>query len=167
MLGQGSDGTFVLPGTHSKWAVVHDGRIETFATYLSGELFGVLKSHSILGRLMSGSDGSAGFERGVGVGIDPSGGLLNRLFSVRTLGLLGDLPQTQLANYLSGVIVGTEIGEARTRFGAVRDVTVIGDDGQADRYRRALGIAGIASHAGRPDAVAAGLWRIAQRAGLL
>jgi 2-dehydro-3-deoxygalactonokinase len=42
----------VLPGTHSKWAQIENGKIVRFATYLTGELFAVLSKHSILGRLM-------------------------------------------------------------------------------------------------------------------
>ena len=47
----------VLPGTHSKWALVEDGAITWFATFMTGELFAVLKAHSILGRLMQGRCG--------------------------------------------------------------------------------------------------------------
>src|SRR6185295_8856031 len=39
---------FVLPGTHSKWAFVQDERILSFATYMTGELYAVLREHSIL-----------------------------------------------------------------------------------------------------------------------
>src|SRR5206468_1917494 len=47
----------ILPGTHSKWAIVAKGRIEAFATFLTGELYAVLKEHSILGRMMpTGAD---------------------------------------------------------------------------------------------------------------
>ncbi len=44
--------SFILPGTHSKWAVVEEGRIVWFSTFMTGELFAVLCNHSILGRLM-------------------------------------------------------------------------------------------------------------------
>ncbi len=40
-----------LPGTHSKWAIVSGQVIEAFATFMTGELFAVLREHSILGRL--------------------------------------------------------------------------------------------------------------------
>jgi 2-dehydro-3-deoxygalactonokinase len=49
---------FVLPGTHSKWVLVRNGRIVRFATYMTGELFANLKQHSILGRLMTGTQGT-------------------------------------------------------------------------------------------------------------
>ncbi len=41
----------VLPGTHSKWAIVERGRLQTFATFMTGELYAVLLDHSILGRM--------------------------------------------------------------------------------------------------------------------
>ena len=44
--------TVVLPGTHSKWVQLRGGRIETFATYMTGEVFALLRQHSVLGRLM-------------------------------------------------------------------------------------------------------------------
>ena len=50
----------VLPGTHSKWARVADGSIETFATFLTGECYAVLKDHSILGRLMTAAPQASG-----------------------------------------------------------------------------------------------------------
>src|SRR5207244_2961662 len=48
------DSLVITPGTHSKWCRVSGGRINGFRTYMTGELFAVLKSHSILGRLMQG-----------------------------------------------------------------------------------------------------------------
>ena len=40
----------VLPGTHSKWVELRKERIQSFSTYMTGELFAVLRDHSILGR---------------------------------------------------------------------------------------------------------------------
>ena len=47
------EGLFLLPGTHSKWAEVKGGRIASFRTFMTGEVFGALKDHTILGRLMT------------------------------------------------------------------------------------------------------------------
>src|SRR6185295_10526339 len=81
----------VLPGTHSKWAAVSDGRINTFSTYMTGELFAVLKEHSVLGRMMSNAAASRaaaaqaftrGVERGLAADrVDAS--LLHDLFGAR------------------------------------------------------------------------------------
>ena len=39
------DGLFVLPGTHSKWAQVQNGRVTTFRTYMTGEFYSLLSQH--------------------------------------------------------------------------------------------------------------------------
>lgn len=48
------DGAHVacLPGTHSKWAQIANGQLTGFATVMTGELYAVLRQHSILGKLM-------------------------------------------------------------------------------------------------------------------
>lgn len=153
----------VLPGTHSKWVVVEDGRIERFRTFMTGELFAVLKEHSILGRLMApGPVDDAAFARGVGLGLDGRG-LIGRLFSARTLPLTGGLAATGVADYLSGLLIGSEIAEAERP----ARVVVIGSHALAERYTKALAIAGIAHRPGRADAAARGQWRIAKAAGLI
>ena len=54
LLGQLHHGTHVLclPGTHSKWITVRDGRIASIATSMTGETYAVLRQHSVLGKLM-------------------------------------------------------------------------------------------------------------------
>ena len=58
-----ADRLFVMPGTHSKWVRVTNGVIISFATYMTGELFAVLRGHSILGALMADGGEDAGFGR--------------------------------------------------------------------------------------------------------
>ena len=74
------EGLFLLPGTHSKWAEVADGRIVSFRTFMTGEVFGALKDHTILGRLMRAGADADGFARGVreGAALGSAGALLNR-----------------------------------------------------------------------------------------
>lgn len=111
VLGQLGPGTHVvcLPGTHSKWARVADGRITGFRTHMTGEAFAVLKAHSILGRLMNeGAEDDGAFDQGVARARD-AGGLLHHLFGVRTRGLLGELPSAALSSYLSGMLIGHEL----------------------------------------------------------
>ena len=60
------DGLVVLPGTHSKWVEVRGGQIVRFRTFMTGELFALLKAHSILGRLMMpGDEDLDAFDTGV------------------------------------------------------------------------------------------------------
>lgn len=156
----------VLPGTHSKWVVVEDGRIMRFRTYLTGELFAVLEAHSILGRLMTtGPADDAAFARGVEVALD-SPGLLGRLFSARALPLLGGLEADAVRDYLSGLLIGTEIAEARAAE-APGAVVVIGSDALSRRYAAALDMAGLQHRPGYPDAALRGQWLVARAAGIV
>jgi 2-dehydro-3-deoxygalactonokinase len=164
-------GRFVMPGTHSKWVVVEGGRITAFATFMTGELYGLLKGHSILGRLMAGeSEDADAFARGLAQAERGAGGLLRRLFSARTLPLFGRLPESGVAAYLSGLLIGSEIGEARAWMGGLEcpeTLTVVGTSELAGRYRRALAARGIEATVGADDAAAQGLFRIARAAGLI
>lgn len=111
-LEQGEDGrqVFCLPGTHSKWAAVEDGRVVWFATSMTGEVWSVMSEHSILGRLMeSGTlDDMDAFRQGFMLSEQP-GGLLNHRFSVRAEALFGAMPADGLRSYLSGILIGHEV----------------------------------------------------------
>lgn len=161
----------VLPGSHSKWARVECGVVLDFATFMTGELHAALVGHTILGRLPAGApavDPARAFSRGVERGLGP-GGLLHDAFGARTLVLAGELAAGDAAEWLSGLLVGREIRDARDWAGrqgvdAVH-VTVVGSEALAARYLRALETAGVDADAGPADAAAAGLLRIARAAG--
>jgi 2-dehydro-3-deoxygalactonokinase len=160
----------VLPGTHSKWALAEEGVITWFATFMTGELFAVLKEHSILGRLKQGeADDQAAFARGLAFARTGTGGLLKRLFSARTLGLFDLLPPTGIAAYLSGLLIGSEVEEALAGLPVAADaeIRVIGASGLAGRYRGALAARGLRVRPAREDAGARGQWLIAREAGLI
>ena len=109
ILGCGVEGTVCLPGTHSKWVEVKNGRIERFCTFMTGEIYAVLKQHSILGRMMQDGPPDAGaFAEGVRRSGE-AGGLLHHLFGVRTRGLMGELGPAASASYLSGIVIGHEL----------------------------------------------------------
>ena len=166
----------LLPGTHSKWAVVRDGRILRFATFMTGEVYAVLRQHSILGRMIpaddSASDGEA-FRRGIAAARipGPSGALLHRLFGARTRALAGELAVGSVADYLSGLLIGSEIVAGldwarQTGLEADR-ATLIGAAALCARYAVALADAGLGVAVAPPAAAARGLWAIATQAGLL
>jgi 2-dehydro-3-deoxygalactonokinase len=160
------EGLFLLPGTHCKWAEVSGGRIVSFRTFMTGEVFGALKDHTILGRLMHPGADAEGFSRGVreGAALGSAGALLNRLFATRTYGLMDRLAGTALADYLSGLLIGAEVAEA-TRH-AKSAVTIVASPALAQRYTDALRLLGHGSTLAPEDCVAAGHWRIAHAAGI-
>lgn len=162
-----TDGLFLLPGTHSKWVEVQGGRIVSFRTFMTGEVFGALKDHTILGRLMNEGSDAGGFARGVkeGAAVGSAGALLNRIFATRTYGLMDKVSGAALSDYLSGLLIGAEIAEAtRQSNGAV---TIIASRALAQRYTDALGLLGHQSTLAPEDCVAAGHFRIARTAGLI
>ena len=167
--GGGATRSFVLPGTHSKWAAAGPSGIERFSTFMTGEVFAVLRSHSILGRLMPEASvvtADDGFRLGANAAFQGGGGgLLHRLFSARTLGLFNHVPEAQLASYLSGLLIGEEVAAARSA-GMLDDagaVGIIGDAGLADLYRVVLEMADADSVVLPADLAARGLWLIANR----
>ena len=127
------DGVYVLPGTHSKWARVEGGRIAGFETFMTGEVFAVLKTHSVLGRMMAAPAPGEGFARGVEAakGLERPGDLLHAIFAARTFGLFETLPADQLGEYLSGLLIGAEIVAGAA--GVTRG-TAIGSAGLTERY---------------------------------
>ncbi len=162
----------VLPGTHSKWARVERGRIVDFTTFLTGELYAVLIDHSMLGRLAGNEPGvfsRDAFSGGVARGLD-EGELAHDMFGARTLALMGSLRSDDVADWLSGLLIGREIRGARVwALHAGIDpsvVRIIGSDALAQRYELALADAGVLAERGNGEAAAIGLWRIAERAGI-
>jgi 2-dehydro-3-deoxygalactonokinase len=161
------NGLFLLPGTHSKWAEVRDSRIVSFRTFMTGEVFGALKDHTILGRLMADGTDPDAFARGVreGAALESAGALLNRVFATRTYGLMDKLPGTALSDYVSGLLIGAEVTEATRQTAA--GITIIASAVLAQRYTDALRLLGHTSALAPQDCVAAGHWRIAQAARLV
>ncbi len=141
----GGSGLACLPGTHSKWVRVEGGRIIGFTTHMTGETFGALRGHTILGRMMrEGPADGAPFDAGVRRSADP-GGLLHHIFGARSLVLAGGLAETAAAAYLSGILIGHEVRAALAECqGEV--VHVIGTAELTTLYARA-----IAANGGYPE----------------
>jgi 2-dehydro-3-deoxygalactonokinase len=164
---------FVLPGTHSKWAWCAHGRVERFATYMTGEVYDVLTRHSILGRLMPGDDGddAQAFARGLAQARAsaeaPPGRLLHDLFSARTLGLMAEIPAGGLRSYLSGLLIGAEVTAALAETRSDGGVTILGSDALSARYAEAIAAAGARAVVGDADVAARGLHAIARAADLI
>ncbi len=166
-------GVFLLPGTHAKWAIVERGRLLAFRTYMTGELYNLLRSAGTIAQLLDGEEpDAAAFRRGLERSRSPdAASLLHSLFSVRTLGLLGGLARTGLASYLSGLLIGAEVEDGarwlKTR-GQGDSVVVIGAPEMIQSYAVAAELAGLAPTSLESAAVLPpALFAIARGAGLL
>lgn len=142
--GRLADGCYVLPGTHSKWTRVVDGRVQDFATYMTGETYAVLCKHSILGRLMEPPDASApaAFAQGLATArASGPGDLMRHLFTVRSMKLAGRMHAGALADYLSGLLIGHELVSAShhyTQDGQRPPIVLIGEPALRARYVQAF-----------------------------
>ncbi len=173
VVGEGEERVLaVLPGTHCKWALLERGRLMDFATFMTGEMYDVLLNHSILGRLAQPATAEAGpaFARGVARGLG-AGGLSHDLFGARTLVLMGEMAPHEVPDWLSGVLIGREVRNARAwaqRQGCDgARVRLVGADDLLARYAAAMAQAGMAVETGAANAAALGLWRIAQHASVV
>ncbi|GLQ88011.1 2-dehydro-3-deoxygalactonokinase [Dyella flagellata] len=164
---------FVLPGTHSKWARVVDGRITDFDTVMTGEIYALLIKHSILGAGLPAESTPSfahdAFVRGLLAARDSGGeGIFSRLFSTRALMLAGELAPAQAPDFLSGLLIGEEFRIARLRDdGSFSPLCLIGEATLCQRYALAAQHFHYAPPAVVDDAAAQGLWHLASAAGLL
>lgn len=154
-------GRFVLPGTHSKWAEVQDGRVLRFRTFMTGEFYALLRQHSILGRTLHAE---AAFDPEAFLqGVDrarATGGLLHHAFSARTLSLFDRMDADALASYLSGLVIGAELQGQQPTPG--EPVVLIGSETLTAHYALALDLLGVASTRLGAQATWAGLHALAQ-----
>lgn len=165
-----------LPGTHSKWVFVEGGQVTRFFTFMTGEVFGVLREHTILGRGMQPADEphDAAFLRGVDTARHHGqAGVLATIFSTRTLGLTGQLPAREQADYLSGLLIGHELAGLSAVLSAEGftwpdwTLGLIGDVSLCRRYRLALAHAQGLDVPVLEQTTEHGLFHIAREAGLL
>ncbi|MFN3548127.1 MAG: 2-dehydro-3-deoxygalactonokinase [Mesorhizobium sp.] len=140
-----ADGLVCLPGTHSKWAAIEAGRLVSFTTFMTGELFSVLGAHTILGDTLGegGFDpADPAFRGGIEDMLREGAALIGSLFSLRAAGLLlADAAPNPRAR-LSGLLIGAEIAAARAMHGIGHEVGLVATGTQAELYRTAFGLAG-------------------------
>jgi 2-dehydro-3-deoxygalactonokinase len=136
---------FCLPGTHTKWVMVTDGAVTLFQTALSGELFELLRRHSVLVR-----DGANLQESSVDahspaftLGLEfarrnPDADLLHLLFSARSRVVTGEMAKADAASYLSGLVLGKDIATALSLLDLGGPVQLICTPALAALYAKAL-----------------------------
>ena len=130
------------PGTHNKWVVIEGGQIVSFRTVMTGELFNLLKQHSIIGDLLQGEVAvNEAFQRGAAHGIENED-LQSELFAIRARWLLGKAEPEACASYASGLLIGSDVKIGLTDH---KDVMVMGRPALTRLYAAAIERAG-----GRP-----------------
>ena len=123
--------TVLLPGTHSKHVEVRQKKIQTLATFMTGEMFSLLTKHSILGKdLPAQQENDEVFKLGISQA-KSNKSLLNLLFSARTNRLFEQVSDDSVYDYLSGVLIGHELQKMTS------NVYIVGENKLANRYKLA------------------------------
>ncbi len=150
------DGWMVLPGTHSKWVYLHDGRIDQMSTYMTGEFFAMLGKGGTLSALMAnGPDDDAAFAAGMAQARlgQP---LTHSLFGVRARVVTKSMPAAQARSFVSGLLIGTEFVAAQGRKGSSQHnntLHIIASHALSARYAEAATQFGMDAKVLDPDQV--------------
>jgi 2-dehydro-3-deoxygalactonokinase len=129
------------PGTHNKWVTLRGGRIHDFRTVMTGELFNLLKEHSILADLLSGEvEPNDSFRAAARHAIFHEA-LPADLFTVRARVLLGQAKKEDAASWTSGLLIGSDVRIGLT-IPAGAEIVVMGRPELTRLYAAAVGEAG-------------------------
>lgn len=165
-----ADSLIVLPGTHSKWVRMAGRRIVAFKTFMTGDLHAAIRNHTVVSVLAAkGEDVNyERFDDGVEIGSAQYRELSHILFGARSRVLFGELAPEAVSDYLSGLLIGAEIGGALDSF-AVDGGTVelVGRGALPRLYRRALEQCGVCVRIAETKALGITYRDLAVRAGLI
>lgn len=152
----------ILPGTHSKHAVIDKGTITTFTSYMTGEIYQLLTLSSMIGKgLPTQIEDQASFIAGV-MAAQHNIPLTHLIFSARTKRVLGKLPAECVESYLSGLLIGYELATLMPE----TPITIIGSTSLNQRYIEAGTLLGLTiSTISGEDAFLSGIQYLFQHAG--
>ncbi len=153
----GFDGIICLPGTHTKWVHVSAGEVVSFRTFMTGELFALLSTGSVLRHSVGEGWDDTAFTEAVDDAMGRPEAIAARLFALRAETLLADLGTGTATARLSGLLIGAELAAARVYWLGQR-IVLVGDSRQVSHYAKALASLGApAETADAKQATLAGL----------
>ena len=158
------DAMSCLPGTHAKWARIENGGLAAFRTMMTGELFELIATQSILRHNIDVDDWSDEvFAEAVALAHARPASALEHLFALRAGPLVhGEDKARGAASRLSGLLIGAEIATGLE--GHDGPLCLVASSGLASRYETALAGLGIAFQTfDAEDAVMTGLRHLASR----
>lgn len=130
------DALVCQPGTHCKWARLSGGRLAGFTTAMTGELFALLRTHSLIAPQLQGSiEPDASFLQGVAEARRRD--LAASLFGIRTASVLGLRGDAEAAAYASGLLIGSDVAARLTEHDDAQ-IHILGDEALAALYATAI-----------------------------
>ncbi|MBX9818905.1 MAG: 2-dehydro-3-deoxygalactonokinase [Burkholderiaceae bacterium] len=138
-------GWFVLPGTHSKWVQLDEGRVMQLRTYMTGELFDLLRRHGTVAAAAGTAEpvwDASAFAAGVQAAGEHA--LSHQIFSARARVVCKDMPATSTTAYLSGLLIGTELKDVlHDSAGPLGTFKLLGSPQLAAHYQSAAQLLGL------------------------
>ena len=136
------NGAICLPGTHSKWVQISDGKINSFQTFLTGELYALLAQQSVLRHSIDCNEwDDQAFELAILESITKPNTVTTQLFSIRAQTLITDLSAAEANARLSGLLIGLELTGSKA-FSHKGPVALVGDEKLCQLYAQALTVLG-------------------------
>ncbi|MEP4432695.1 MAG: 2-dehydro-3-deoxygalactonokinase [Hyphomicrobiales bacterium] len=165
------EGLVIMPGTHCKWVSVQNGKVLRFQTFLTGELYSLLATASILRHSVSAHEAdipadNPAFLSGIEDAMTGTVPLVAGLFQIRTQDVLNGVLKDDSAARLSGLMIGAEFAAAKSAgwMDGTKDACIIGGRGLTPLYTKACEMAGL-----KPqtlfglEASTSGLWYLAHQ----
>jgi len=134
------DGVLCLPGTHSKWVQVRNGEVIGFNTIMSGELYALLTTQSVLCHSVGRDDqawDAVSFASHVQRSIAAPEALTGMLFTLRAESLLNNLQPAAARSALSGLLIGQELRATHALWSEKR-IALVGGDALIEHYASAF-----------------------------
>ncbi len=127
-----NNGIFILPGTHSKWVEIKDKKIVNFKTNMTGEVFNLMSTSSILEKSIKSTDlNNIAFNKGAELSLS-DGGILNHMFQARAQA--NNIGDDGVYSFLSAIVIGAEIKQMNAIFNP-KEVVIIGTLTLNDLYK--------------------------------
>ena len=163
-------GIIVMPGTHSKWVHLDDGKIVSFRTYMTGEIFEAISDHTILRHSVTAPDGpNHYFSEKVTALVQNGGSIEGDIFGLRARHLLDNCDAGRLRQELSALLIMAELRAGQMDGFALGDeVILIGAEELTAFYETALSALGKKSRRIKGTTLVwPALFELARRAGLV
>ncbi len=131
------DGVVCLPGTHTKWVQISAGEVVSFRTFMTGEMFDLLRGKSVLQHSIGEGWDETAFAEAIADSLSKPEQLAARLFGLRAADLLHGQDAGIARARLSGHLIGAELAATRP-YWLGQQLAIIGADALADIYAKAL-----------------------------
>jgi len=167
LVGCGIDqGVVVLPGTHSKWVELRAGAVASFATFMTGEMNALIRSHCSVGALLRTPPDPlhvSAFDLGVNYARAGAASWLHDLFVLRAAVVTGQKSEAEVSTVLTGWLLGCEFAAALAMYPDTQKIALIASPNLVPWYQMAASRFGIECDAlEASSATPNGLWKIAQ-----